>query len=89
MKQGTIRKQGTISKLKNDVSGFNVMLKLKQPSDDVDGPSSPQRLKTVDELKAELKEWYKDGEIRDEHSVRLLIECLRIFLKVPEDFTSV
>lgn len=73
MKQGTIKKQGTISKLKNDVSGFNVMLKLKQSNDVTDGPSSQpaERLKTVNDLKAELKECYKDGEFRDEHSVRL------------------
>ncbi|XP_050295915.1 phospholipid-transporting ATPase ABCA3-like isoform X2 [Anthonomus grandis grandis] len=47
MKAGTIHKEGTISKLKNDIAGFNIRLKLKQEKDisnevdEVDGVSAP------------------------------------------------
>ncbi|XP_066148940.1 phospholipid-transporting ATPase ABCA3-like isoform X2 [Euwallacea fornicatus] len=74
MKQGTIKKEGTISKLKNEIAGFNVMLKLKPPhseptdQDEVDGGSTDDNIKTLADLKTRLKNLYPEGEIKDEHS---------------------
>ncbi|KAL1501623.1 hypothetical protein ABEB36_006920 [Hypothenemus hampei] len=73
MKHGTIRKEGTISKLKNEISGFNVKLKLrttKNERDEVDGIGSSitqRRITTVNELKTHLKSIFPTGEFRDEH----------------------
>ncbi|XP_066249197.1 phospholipid-transporting ATPase ABCA3-like [Euwallacea similis] len=74
MKQGIIKKEGTISKLKNEIAGFNVMLKLKPPhseptdQDEVDGVSTEDNIKTLADLKTRLKDLYPEGEIKDEHS---------------------
>lgn len=80
MKMGTIKKQGTISKLKNEMAGVNVVLKLNlnalgQDCTDGGSPSKGVRRQSqlenpeVAKLKAQLKEMYADGEFRDEHVV--------------------
>ncbi|XP_060517032.1 ATP-binding cassette sub-family A member 2-like isoform X2 [Cylas formicarius] len=79
MKQGTIERQGTISKLKEEIGGFSIKLKLKhgqtetlaaRDRDEVDGlvgqQEAPQR-RSVEELKADLMKRYS-GQIKDEHS---------------------
>ncbi|XP_048517910.1 ATP-binding cassette sub-family A member 2 isoform X1 [Dendroctonus ponderosae] len=84
MKMGTIKKQGTISKLKNEMAGVNVMLKLNlnalgQDCTDGGSPSKEDRSQTllenpeVTKLKAHLKEMYADGEFRDEHVIFFII----------------
>ncbi|CAH1126706.1 unnamed protein product [Ceutorhynchus assimilis] len=72
MKEGTIKKEGPIAQLKNEVCGFNVMLKLKQGNDagydDVDGGPGRPQITTITELKDHLQEKFPTGKIRDEHS---------------------
>ncbi|CAH1126708.1 unnamed protein product [Ceutorhynchus assimilis] len=68
MKAGTIKKEGPIAQLKNEVCGFNVMLKLKQGDYDKGGGPSKSQITTVTELKDFFQKKFPTGQIRDEHS---------------------
>lgn len=66
MKQGTIKKNGTLPKLKENIGGFTLMIKLNMNEDEVDIGESCKT--ATNKLKLAVCRVFDNCELKDEHT---------------------
>lgn len=65
MKQGTIKKNGTLPKLKENIGGFTLMVKLSISEDETDLTGNKS---TTVKLKDAVSAAFDNCEVKDEHT---------------------